>query len=113
MPCKTTYYPNGLRVGSCLEIDDGTDLSALFKKQSFTSSGSIDDDTNLAVSDGTNTLTMPLTPTKGVLETKSKSGTATLDAGSNTFESTGTSTETVTNTVNREWNLDGSVWIEL
>lgn len=85
----------------------------VFKKQSINTSTTIDNDTNLAVNAGTNTLTMPTAPTKGIVETKSKSGTATLDAGSNTFETTGTSTETVTAPINKRWNLDGTVWLSL
>jgi hypothetical protein len=78
----------------------------------FSASGTIRKDTNLAISTGTHTLTMPVS-SKNILNIKSKSGTATLEAGSNTFESSGTSTETVTTIVNKIFYLDGTVWIEL
>jgi len=107
--CKPTYYPNGIKIGGCFEVDPDTDLSALFKKQNFAANGTIAADTNLAVSTGTNTLVMPLLPTKGILEIKSISGVITLDPGTNTVEN-GNSISTA---VARRFNLDGTVWIEL
>ena len=109
MPCTPTYYPNGLRVGSCFEIEDGTTITGLFKKQIFTSDGTIDDDTDLVVSTGDNDLFMPLTPTKGILEVKSISGTVSLDPFTNSIENG----NDVTPTVNRRFNLEGIVWLEL
>ena len=81
----------------------------LFIKETFGSSGTISDNVNLAVSTGTNTLTMPLTPTKGILEIKSIAGTITLDPGTNTVENG----NTISTTVARRFNLDGTVWLEL
>ena len=107
--CKTTNFPNGIDVGNCLLLEDGIDLSAFFKKQVFISSDTIDDDTDLAMSTGTNTLIMPTTPTKGILECKSISGTITLDPGTNTVENG----NTVSTTVNRRFNLEATVWREL
>lgn len=79
-----------------------------FKKETFVASGTISDDTNLALSTGTNTLTMPLTNIKP-LETKSISGVITLDPGTNTVEN-GT---TVSSTASRTFCLVGTVWREL
>ena len=76
--------------------------------QRFSTGGTINPATNLAISTGTHTLVMP-TDSEGILEIKSISGTATLDPGTNTFESG----NTVTATVNRRMYLDGTVWIEL
>ena len=83
-----------------------------FSRQEFTSGGTILESTTLALSEGTHTLVMPLVHA-GYLDTKSISGTITLDAGTNTFEGTGTSTETVVPTQNKHWNLFGTVWLDL
>lgn len=80
-----------------------------FIKQNFIANGTITDNVNLATSTGTNTLVMPLTPTKGILEVKSISGTITLNPGTNTVENG----NTVSTTVNRRFNLNGTVWLEL
>ena len=79
-----------------------------FNKQNFSANGTINSETELAISTGTNTLIMPTTHI-GVLEVKSISGTVTLDPGSNTIENG----NTVSTTANRRFNLDGTVWIEL
>lgn len=76
--------------------------------QIFSSGGTINPATNLVYSTGTHTLVMP-TSSQGILEIKSISGTITLDPGGNTMEG-GTS---VTSTVNRRVNLNGTVWQEL
>jgi hypothetical protein len=77
-------------------------------EQAFSGGGTIDPTTDLVINTGNNTLIMPLTYNR-ILDIKSISGTATLDPGTNTFESG----NTVTATVNRRMYLDGTVWIEL
>lgn len=76
--------------------------------QKFSSSGTINDDTTLAISNGTNTLIMP-TVYDLILDVKAASGTVTLDPGVNTVENG----NTVTATVDRRFYLDGTVWLEL
>ena len=88
--------------------DSGTAELASFKTQRFTTGGTIKSATDLVISTGTHTLVMPDSHA-GILEIKSISGTATLDPGTNTFESG----NTVTATVNRRLFLDVTVWIEL
>lgn len=80
-----------------------------FAKQNFDDDGEIVSTTTLAVSRGNNTLLMPPGHV-GVLEIKSAQGTATLDPTPNTVEGGDLS---VTETVNRRFNLDGTVWLEL
>ena len=98
-----------------LEVDTDTSTVSLiilaasgFVKQTFSSGGTINSDTNLALSTGTHTLVMPTTYV-GILETKSISGIATLDLGTNTMENG----NSVPAGSNRRFNLDGTVWVEL
>lgn len=79
-----------------------------FAKQNFDSDGTIASTTTLAVSRGDNTLLMPPGHV-GILEIKSALDTVTLDPGSNTVENG----NAVTETVNRRFNLDDGVWLEL
>lgn len=109
MTCTHTYYPNGLKVGACFEVEEGAIITGLSKKQNFSGNGTIDDDTDLAVNDATGTIVMPIDPQKLELVIKSLSGTTTLDPGVNTVENG----NSVTATVSRRFNLDGSVWIEI
>lgn len=83
-------------------INDG-----VFVKQIFVANGTIDESTDLAISTGTNTLTMPASHT-GFLTVKSISGVTTLDPGSNTFEIS----NSVANTAARTFNLNETVWLE-
>jgi hypothetical protein len=76
--------------------------------QRFSTGGTIEENTNVALSTGTHTLIMP-TSAESILQVKSISGVVTLDSGTNTVESG----NTVSSTVNRIFYLDGTVWIEL
>ena len=71
----------------------------------------IDEKTDLYISSSTQTLTMPATSVFPV-SVKTLSGfTATLqDTNGNTFEGTGTSTQTVIGPASNKWILDGTVW---
>ncbi len=79
-----------------------------FAKQNFDGDGTIASTTTLAISTGANTLIMPEGHV-GILEIKSTLGTVTLDPGGNTIENG----NEVTLTVNRRFNLDGTVWLEI
>jgi len=110
MSCNPTYYPNGVRVGSCFELDDGTIIEGLFKKQNFPAGGTIDFDTNLAINAATGVLVMPDDTGKGELIIVSDLGaTTTLDPGTNTIQNG----NTVSSGTSRRFNLDNGVFVEL
>ena len=89
-----------------IELDG--DLARKPVEQTFSSNGTINDDTTIALSTGTNTLIMPTTYDL-FLNVKSISGTITLDPGANSVEN-GT---TVSTGQNRRFWLSGSTWYEL
>jgi len=82
--------------------------STSYVQQSTTTSGTINDDTELIISTGTHTLTMPLTNSRP-LTIISVSGIATLDPGSNTFSEA----SIVDSATSRSLILDGTIWRDL
>ena len=113
----TNYQIRSIEAGSNIVIglspDNGIIISASGTLnnpvvESFTALAVINELTNLVISTGTHTLTMP-TSYQSILEIKSISGTATLDPGTNTFESGAT----VTAGTSRRMYLNATVWIEL
>ena len=74
----------------------------------FATSGTIATSTELAISTGANTLSMPSTSVV-ILQVKSISGEITLSPGTNTVENG----NTVSSGTARRFYLDGTVWIEL
>lgn len=79
-----------------------------FSKQNFDDDGEIASTTTLAISRGNNALLMPEGHV-GILEIASVTGEITLDGGTNTIQNG----NTVAESANRRFNLDGGVWVEL
>lgn len=95
-----------------INAENGIDLISTagdtFSKQTFTASGTILESTSLVVSTGVNTLEMPTTHV-GYLRIKSISGDITMNPGTNTIENG----NTVLSTTSKNFNLDGTVWLEV
>lgn len=88
------------------------DLVGINEQDDLASGGIILPSTDAVTNSGDNSYTMPSEYNR-ILEVVSILGTATLDAGTNTFSGTGTSAETVTVSQNKRWRLYGAVWLEL
>jgi hypothetical protein len=81
------------------------DVAKIYNVERFSSTGSINSATDLALSNGTFTLNMPSTATTPIT-IKSTSGTTTLAGGVNTFENGTTVIFPAATTL----YLDGTVW---
>lgn len=82
--------------------------AAPYVQQSVGAGGTINSDTELVISTGTHTLTMPLTNSRP-LTIISVSGVATLDPGTNTFSEA----SIVDSATSRSLILDGTIWRDL
>jgi hypothetical protein len=89
-----------------ITVDDFTDrFNGGYNVERFTSAGTIDSATDLALSEGTFTLNMP-TSADAPITIKSVSGTTTLNGVGNTFENGTTVIFPAATTL----YLDGTVW---
>lgn len=104
--CSDGYFLGAVQSDG--SVNNIVSPAGAFIVQRFSGSDTIGATTDLALSTGTHTLTMP-TVNSEILEIKSITGTITLAPGSNTIENG----NTVDTTMSRRFFLDGTAWIEL